>query len=71
MRRHVYCVITYRPLDRGLAKGRFGLRVKLPPAHLSTTHGGGFILSLKLIHTRLKKSNQFFHYTRCILHRSV
>ena len=28
------------------AKGPFGLRVKLPPAHLSTTHGGGFTLSL-------------------------
>ena len=28
------------------AKGRFGLRVKLPPAHLSTTHGGGYTLSL-------------------------
>ena len=24
------------------AKGPFGLRVKLPPAYLSTTHGGGF-----------------------------
>ena len=28
------------------AKGPFGLRVKLLPAHLSTTHGGGFTLSL-------------------------
>ena len=27
-------------------KGPFGLRVKLPPAHLSTTHGGGFTLSV-------------------------
>ena len=26
--------------------GPFGLRVKLPPAHLSTTHSGGFTLSL-------------------------
>ena len=28
------------------AKGPFGLRVKLPPAHLSTTHGRGFTLAL-------------------------
>ena len=27
-------------------KGLFGLPVNLPPAHLSTTHGGGFTLSL-------------------------
>ena len=29
-----------------VTKGPFGLRVKLPPAHLSTKHGGGFELSL-------------------------
>ena len=42
-------VITfYSPscLDQETAKGPFDLQVKLPPAHLSTTHGGGFILSL-------------------------
>ena len=27
-------------------KGHFDLRVKLPPAHLSTTYGGGFKQSL-------------------------
>ena len=45
----VVIVITfYSPscLGQETAKGPFGLRVKLPPAHLSTTHGGGFILSL-------------------------
>ena len=42
-------VITfYSPscLGKETAKGPFGLRVKLPPAHLSTTHDGGFTLSL-------------------------
>ena len=33
-------------LGQETAKGPFGLRVKLPPAHLFTTHGGGFTLSL-------------------------
>ena len=45
----IVIVITfYSPscLGQETAKGPFGLRVKLPPAHLSTTHGGGFILSL-------------------------
>ena len=42
-------VITfYSPscLGQETAKGPCGLRVKLPPARLSTTHGGGFTLSL-------------------------
>ena len=42
-------VITfYSPswLGQETAKGPFGLRVKLQPAHLSTTHGGGFTLTL-------------------------
>ena len=26
----------------GDSEGTFGLKVKLPPAHQSTTHGGGF-----------------------------
>ena len=45
----IVIVITfYSPscLGQETAKGPFGLRVKLPPAHLSTTHGGGFTLSL-------------------------
>ena len=33
-------------LGQETAKGPFGLRVKLPLAHLFTTHGGGFTLSL-------------------------
>ena len=33
-------------LGQEKAKGPFGLRVKLPPAHLFTTHGGGFTLSI-------------------------
>ena len=28
--------------DQETAKGHFGLRVKLPPVHLSITHSGGF-----------------------------
>ena len=45
----IVIVITfYSPscLGQETAKGPFGLRVKLPPAHLSTTHDGGFTLSL-------------------------
>ena len=45
----IVIVITfYLPscLGQETAKGPFGLRVKLPPAHLSTTHGGGFTQSL-------------------------
>ena len=33
-------------LGQETAKEPFGLRVKLPPAHLSTTHGVGFTQSL-------------------------
>ena len=41
-------ILSYSPscLGQETAKGPFGLRVKLPPAHLSTTHDGGFTLSL-------------------------
>ena len=42
-------VITfYSPscLGQETEKGPFGLRVKLPPAHLSTTSGGGLTLFL-------------------------
>ena len=45
----IVIVITfYSPscLGQETAKGPFGLRVKLPPAHLSTTNGGGFTQSL-------------------------
>ena len=45
----IVIVITfYSPscLGQETAKGPFGLRVNLPPANLSTTHGGGFTLSL-------------------------
>ena len=34
------------------AKGPFGLRVKLPSAHLSTTHGKGFTLSLLMLNVK-------------------
>ena len=42
----VIVVTFYLPscLGKKTAKGSFGLRVKLPPAHLSTTHGRGFKL---------------------------
>ena len=51
----VVIVITfYSPscLGQETAKGPFGLRVKLPPAHLSTTHGGGFTQSLWLLNVK-------------------
>ena len=41
----IVIVITfYSPscLGQETAKGPFGLQVKLPPAHLSTTHSGDF-----------------------------
>ena len=43
-----YLIITlHLPscLGQETANGPFGLRVKLPPAHASTTHGGGFTMS--------------------------
>ena len=45
----IVIVITfYSPncLSQETAKEPCGLRSKLPPAHMSTTHGGGFTLSL-------------------------
>ena len=44
----IIVITSYSPscLGQETAKGPFGLRVKLPPAHLFTTHGGGFILFL-------------------------
>ena len=50
----VIVITFYSPICLGqeTAKGPFGLRVKLPPAHLSTTHGGGFILSLQLLNVK-------------------
>ena len=44
----VIVITFYSPscLGQETAKGPFGLRVKLPPAHLSITHDGGFTLSL-------------------------
>ena len=51
----IVIVITfYSPtcLGQETAKGPFGLLVKLPPAHLSTTHGGGFTLSLLMLNVK-------------------
>ena len=44
----VVLITFYSPscLGQETAKGPYGLRVKLPPAHLLTTHGGGFTMSL-------------------------
>ena len=41
-------IAFYSPniLGQETAKKCFGLRLKMPPAHLSTAHGGGFTLSL-------------------------
>ena len=51
----IVIVITFYStscLGQETAKGHFGLRVKLPPAHLSSTHGGGFILSHSLLNVK-------------------
>ena len=50
----VIVIKFYSPscLGQETAKGPFGLRVKLPPAHLSTTHGGGFTLSLSMLNLK-------------------
>ena len=50
-----FIVITfYSPsyLGQETAKEPFGLRVKLPPAHLSTTHGGSFTLTLLMLNVK-------------------
>ena len=54
-RASIVIVITfYSPscLGQETAKGPFGLRVKLPPVHLSTTQGGGFTLSLLMLNVK-------------------
>ena len=48
--RKIFCVIVivfYSPtcLDQETAKGPFGLQIKLPPTHLSTTRNRGLTLS--------------------------
>ena len=50
----VIVITLYSPscLGQETAKGPFGLRVKLPPAHLSTTHDGSFTLSLQLLNVK-------------------
>ena len=51
----ILIVITfYLPscVGQETAKGPFGLRVKLPPAHLSITHGEGFTLSLLMLNVK-------------------
>ena len=52
--RSAIAITFYSPscLGQETAKGPFGLRVKLPHAHLSTTHGGGFILSLLMLNVK-------------------
>ena len=60
---HYVIVITfYSPscLGQETAKGPFGLRVKLPPAHLSTTLGGGFTLSLLMLNVKQKSCEYQF-----------
>ena len=48
------CIKFHSPrcLGQETAKGSFSLRVKLPPAHLSTTHSRGFTLSPKLLNAK-------------------
>ena len=41
-------------------KRRFGLRAKLPPAHLSATHGEGFTRSLLMLNVQQKSSEYYF-----------
>ena len=47
-------------LSQKRAKKPFELRNKLPPAHLSTTHGGGFALSLSMLNVKLKSCEYQF-----------
>ena len=56
-------VITfYSPscLGQGTAKGPFGLRFKLSPAHLSTTHREGFTLSLLKLNVKQGSRENLF-----------
>ena len=47
-----YILFTKLPRP-GDSEGTFrSLRVKLPPAHLSTTHGGGFTISLLMLNVQ-------------------
>ena len=52
--KYVIAITFYSPtcLGQETAKGPFGHRVKLLPAHLSTTHFGGFSQSLSLLNVK-------------------
>ena len=54
---NIFVITFYSPscLGQETAKGPFDLRVKLPAAHLSTTHGGGFTLSLLMLNVKQGK----------------
>ena len=57
-------VITfYLPscLGQETVKGPFGFRVKLSPAHLSITLGGGFTRSLLMLNVKQKAVNTNFY----------
>ena len=57
-------ITVYLPscLGQETAKGPFGLQVKLPPPHLSTTHGGDLTLSLLMLNVKQEScENQFFY----------
>ena len=58
----VIVITFYSPscLGQETAKGPFGLLVKLPPAHLSTTHGGGFTLSLLMLNVKQESGEYQF-----------
>ena len=45
------------------AKGFFSLQVKLPPAHLSITLGGGFTLSLLLLNVKCREAANIKFYS--------
>ena len=64
MSRCKYCslITFYSPscLGQETAKGPFGLRVKLPPAHLSIAHGGSFTLFLLLLNVKQGNSEYLF-----------
>ena len=47
-------------LDQETAKGPFGLRVMLSPAHLSITNGGGFTLALLMLNVKQKSYDYQF-----------
>ena len=55
------CIFIYQvALARRQRRDLFGLRVKLPPAHLSTTRGAIFTLSLLMLNAKQESCENYF-----------